>query len=242
MHTPSYPSPQKRNAVLSITYPERGKRRARKVVTRSRARPTGKFPSLKMNRMIEWESTNELNAFRLLEANSTVLKYWEQPCVIQYEMDGETRRHFPDALVQTLRWRELWEVKELADAQRPAIIKRTELLKLALPQHGYIYRLVIAENLAREPRQTNIKTLLKNGRQKVPLLITERVRQIITRCGCLTWGAVNDGTIAPIDNRVVCRLLLDGFLFCDLNEYWSSATKLFLADGSGENMPIGGQS
>jgi hypothetical protein len=242
MHTPSYPTSQKRNAVLSITYPERGKRRARKVVTRSRARPTGKFPSLKMKRMIEWESINELNAFRLLEANPKVLKYWEQPCVIHYEMDGESRRHYPDALVETRRSRDLVEVKEFADAQQPAIIKRTELLKLALPQLGYVYRLAIAEDLAREPRQTNIKTLLKHGRQKVPLLIKERVRQFITHCGCLTWGAVNDGAIAPIDDRVVCRLLLDGFLYCDLNECWSPATQLHLADGLADNLWVGGQS
>lgn len=98
------------------------------MVTKSRNRATGKFPSIKMKRMIEWESISELNAFRLLEANPYILRYWEQPCEIRYELDGKHGRHFPDVLVQTRTLRELWDVEEFANAQRPETIKRTELL------------------------------------------------------------------------------------------------------------------
>src|SRR5215813_8651303 len=45
---------------------------SRNVVTRSRVRPTGKYPSWKMERMLEWESRNELHAFRLLDCDPSV--------------------------------------------------------------------------------------------------------------------------------------------------------------------------
>src|SRR5579859_7695488 len=48
------------NPILAVQPPPDGKIRARKVVSRSRARGTGKFPSWKMGRMIQWESTYEL--------------------------------------------------------------------------------------------------------------------------------------------------------------------------------------
>jgi hypothetical protein len=162
--------------------------------------------------------------------------------VIHYELDGEPRRHFPDVLVQTRTYRELWEVKELADAQRPETVKRTELLKLALPTHGHIYRLVLAEDLAREPRLTNVKRLLKHGRREVPILIREQVRQIITHCGGLTWGAVLDGKIDSIDVVVVSKLLLNGFLHFDLNAPLLPSTVLQLADGIDKDMWGGDQS
>ena len=55
--------------IISIELPNEGNLRSRTVVSRSRARPTGKYPSWKMGRMIQWESCNELNACRLLDAN-----------------------------------------------------------------------------------------------------------------------------------------------------------------------------
>lgn len=61
------------NPILEIAFPPEGTVRARRIVSRSRARPTGKYPSWKMGRMIQWESTNELNAYRLLDANPAAL-------------------------------------------------------------------------------------------------------------------------------------------------------------------------
>ena len=51
----------------------------RRVVTRSRFRPTGKYPSWKMERMLQWESMNELNAFRLLDCDPRVTVFTNSP-------------------------------------------------------------------------------------------------------------------------------------------------------------------
>jgi hypothetical protein len=50
-------------AIINIVRPKPGQLRARKVVSRARVRPTGKYPSWKIRRMVQWESENELNPF-----------------------------------------------------------------------------------------------------------------------------------------------------------------------------------
>ena len=53
--------------------------------------------------MLQWESMNELNAFRLLDCDPGVTAFTEQPCEIVYFDGTETRRHYPDvyAMIQT---------------------------------------------------------------------------------------------------------------------------------------------
>jgi hypothetical protein len=162
--------------IISIELPKEGKLRSRTVVSRSRARPTGKYPSWKMGRMIQWESGNELNACRLLDANPGVISYFEQPLVIRYIQDDILHLHYPDTLVQWQDHHELWEIKTASDAVKSENIQRTQLLETALPKLGYRYRLIIAEDLAREPRLSNSLILLKFGRNPVSILAEEQLR------------------------------------------------------------------
>ena len=124
--------------------------RVRTVVTRSRARSTGKYPSWKMGRMVQWESPAELNACRLLDADPAVTAFYEQPLEITYFLDGEVHRHYPDILVLAPNRSELWKIKPESEAARPETVRRTELMRRALPAYGYTYRIVLAEDLARE--------------------------------------------------------------------------------------------
>ena len=72
--------------------------RARRVISRSNHRVTGKFRSPKNGRMMHWESMQERDAFVLLEINSAVLSYREQPAVLTFPWGDETREHYPDVL------------------------------------------------------------------------------------------------------------------------------------------------
>jgi serine/threonine protein kinase len=73
--------------VLRIAFSSPERVCSRRVVTRSRFRPTGKYPSWKMERMLQWESMNELNAFRLLDCDPRGTAFSEQPYEIVY-FDG----------------------------------------------------------------------------------------------------------------------------------------------------------
>lgn len=205
------------NAILAIDFPAGGLR-ARKVVTRSRARPTGKHPSWKMNRMMQWESPHERNAFRRLDATPEVLTFEEQPAVITYRLDGVVHKHFPDILVRYRYKQEFWEVKTSADASRDEVAVRSRLMERLLPPLGFTYRLALAEDLAQDPWLSNATHLLKWGRTPVPLLAWEDLRQAFARFPSISWGTVLDGALGRDGARHVCRLILEGRLSMDLSK------------------------
>lgn len=212
--------------IISITPPEEGKLRSRKVVSRSRARPTGKYPSWKMSRMIQWESINELNAYRLLDANPVVTSYHEQPYVIRYELDKQIHLHYPDVLVLSGGSKELWEIKPSSEAEKHEYVERTELLAAELPNLGFSYRLVIAEDLAQEPRLSNALTILKFGRLPISDVAREQLRQAVLKTGAINWGSVTSGAFGPMGRQLVCRLVLEGVLSFDVEKPWTDATIL----------------
>ena len=151
--------------VLRIAFSSPEQVRSRRVVTRSRFRPTGKYPSWKMGRMMQWESMNELHAFRLLDSDPRVTVFTEQPCEIVYVDGTETRRHYPDIYAEVDSNRELWEVKAECEAVQGEVSTRTELLTSGLKRYGFTYRVVLDHELAKQPRLDNAKTLLRYGRR-----------------------------------------------------------------------------
>lgn len=215
------------DSILSIIFPKEGKLKSRTVVSRSRARATGKYPSWKAGRMIQWESSHELNAYRLLDANSHVINYSEQPLAISYIQDDIVHLHYPDTLVQWQDRQELWEIKTAKEAEKSEYLQRTRLMENALPNLGYRYRLMIAEDLAREPRLSNALTLLKFGRSSITPLAEEQLRQLIEVTGNIRWGSVLNGAMGPEGRKLICRLVLEGILIFDIEQPLSCETCFF---------------
>lgn len=203
--------------ILSLDYPEHGKLRARKVVSRSKARATGKYPSWKMSRMIQWESIHELNAFRLLDATAEITSFKEQPLVIRFRLNKEEHLHYPDIQVSRGGVTELWEIKPAAEAKRPEFLARTRFLETALPQKGFSYRMVIGEDLAREPQLTTALTLLKYGRRPISLLEREQVRRLIAMTGSIKWGTASNGVLGSRHRFILAHLFLNGALSIELD-------------------------
>lgn len=209
-------SPINKQNEIEIIFPNGTQIRSRKVVSRSRARATGKFPSIKMNRMLQWESINELNAFRLLEVNPAVIKFREQPCELRYMLHDEARVHYPDILVHLNEGKEFWEIKASEEAKQRKVVERTKFLSQALPNYGYGYRVVLGEDLGRRVRLENIKSILAYGRKEVPALVREKVRQIFCRYPEIQLGELIEVSKKTIGRDEIFRLIRDGDLSCDL--------------------------
>lgn len=216
-----------RKPEISIEFAPDGQR-ARKVVSRSNAKATGKYPSLKMGRMVHYESVHEKNAFVLLDACHEVISYGEQPCRIDYVMNGVQRKHYPDIKVQTSWGLELWEVKTDLDAENPEVVERTAFMQSALPHLGFGYRLITANTLGQNPRLDNIKKLLRYGRKSITPESRERIRTAFLESSCMYWGYLT-GDDARTLRGDICRLVLEGFLRIDLNQALESNTQIFLA-------------
>ena len=219
-----------RNGIISVEFDEDNKR-VRKVVSRSNARVTGKWPSWKLELMAYYDSINERNAFKLLDVWPAVRSYLEQPCTIRYWIDGEAHRHVPDIMVDFGTHKELWEVKTEADAKQPDVVCRTALMTECLPAFGYRYRLVIAEHLRQEPRLSNIDYMLRHGREPVPLVEREMIRQIFGQTGSVCWGFFQPGEDGAVYRRHVCRMVLEGVLSIDINLPWDSSTAVLWNKG-----------
>lgn len=214
------------DAVIEIIRPEAGKYRSRTVVSRSRSRGTGRYPSWKMGRMIQWESPNELNAFRLLDADPAVRAFHEQPLVVRFVLDQKNHLHYPDLLVE---WRsgrrELWEIKPACEARRPEICARTQLLESRLPRHGFEYRMVIGEDLKREPRLSTALTILKYGRPPIEDEDRERIRQLLLVVPTVRWASTLDADLGPRSRSILSRLVLEGDLTFDRDQNLTAMTE-----------------
>ena len=210
--------------IISITFAESKLLPVRAIVSRSRCRPTGKYPSWKMGRMMQWESTLELNVFRLLDCDARVELFVEQPCEIVYAFGPEVRRHYPDVLVQIPGENQLWEIKSACDAARTEIKLRTHLLTEGLKTFGYSYRLVTQTVACEQPRLNNATLLLQYGQQPVNQVRREWVRVMVSRNTSLTWGAARAGRYGKDGRQLLCRLTLEGMLTVDMDRPISDET------------------
>jgi len=177
--------------------------------------------------MVQWESVNELNAFRLLDCDPNVTRFAEQPCEIVYVDNGETKRHFPDLLVETKECKEFWEVKPESEAVRPDVSIRSALLTKHLPGWGYAYRAVLGHDLAKQPRLRNANLLLRFGRNSVTEREQEAIRLVLKRQGALIWSDAHNGAYGPRGREILCGLALRGKLVFDLDSAWSPGTQFF---------------
>lgn len=186
--------------------------RSRKVVKRSNFRMTGKFPSRKIGRMVQWESRLELDAIRVLETHPTVLTYREQPAILTWSEPGVFHRHYPDLHV-TLRnsAQLLIEIKSDRDAMHESIRARTNYLVLELRKLGISYLVVSASQLNGVP-QENAKHILKHATRKLDIATQERVRlalrspETLTRVDALLGVSYRSALLELIRNG---RVLFD---------------------------------
>lgn len=213
----------------AIAWPERGALRIRDVVRRSNHRVTGKFPSIKMGRMLQWESRVELHAFILHECDPAVRAYREQPARISYQLRGEKHWHVPDLFVEACGKKIFREIKTDKDAADPEIKERTDLLSAALPLLGYEYQLFSESQINIQPRLSNAMHALRLGRNRVDLRTRERVRSIFRDArGPITLKDVRAGLFGEHGHFAIFRLVLEGQVLFNFNMCWQEDQSVVL--------------
>jgi hypothetical protein len=216
--------------ILRITFCAVGQARMRNIISRSRMRPTWKYPSLK-NAVLNnhGESPNEPSAFRWLDFNSEVLTYREQPCEIVYlDDDGVECRHFPDIEVLARTGPQLWEIKAERFANADVIRRRTEILSAELPLWGFVYRVMTAEELNLQPRKDNILKILDFARRPVADSERSMITAELRRNGQIVWRDALEGMYGGYGREILCRLVIEGHLEIDLQVRFSDDTKFIL--------------
>ena len=203
-----------------------------KIVNRSNSRPTGKYPSWKMNRMMQWQTIPHLNAFRLLDAESKVLSFKEKPMAIEYEVNGVLRIERPDILVVNSGQKELWTIKKLAEVADELETTDSKNLALHLRSHGYQQKSVIAEALKHEPKLGNAITLIGFGRRAISTLEREAIRILFAKkVGGISWGEFSRGIAGQLGKNILCRLVLEGVIHFDSTLLWTDLTPFYWVGG-----------
>jgi hypothetical protein len=135
----------------------------------------GHFPSLKLGRMVVFESLIERDFIYLLDYESGVEQFSEQPLIIRYQHGDKKRQYTPDFRVVHRGHNLLFECKpaQLVDDSENQI--KFEAARLWCHKQGWTFRVVTDEYLASNWRVKNVKRLTQFARYAIGPEIKGRI-------------------------------------------------------------------
>ncbi|HEV2859472.1 MAG TPA: TnsA endonuclease N-terminal domain-containing protein [Pyrinomonadaceae bacterium] len=190
---------------------------ARKISNTGTRNLVGKFPSLKMGRIVWYESLLERDYMYLLEIDSDVISYREQPGRIYYTLDGRRRHYTPDLLVERGREKQLVEVKPKKKAEEEEYRRLFRIAGETCRRDGYEFRVATDEMIRLQPRLNGAKLLYKYA--KTPLLPQHQIvcHEFFTVQREVPLGEVTRFFASRgIGRQVVYALIFRGVLSVDL--------------------------
>jgi hypothetical protein len=192
----------------------------------------GKVADVTSGRSRHAESQNELRAFQILLASGHADAWQEQPFVLEYHHDGKKHRYTPDILVAWGTNREVVEIKEDSEADKPENRARFRLVRELLAEHGYSFRVWTRSEICAEPRLANVGLVLRYRCVDIPAAEREKIRRAFSSGADLTLRRMNESP--GLTDPAVLRLVLDGILHID----WWEPLRL---DSRVSDTPIGRQ-
>lgn len=190
---------------------------ARRITNTGGKKVIGKFPSLKMNSTIWWESQIERDYIYLLEIDPTVKSYSSQPMKLTYYHAGKARTYTPDFLVKRPQGEQVVEVKPESKINDDLVIELCRHIIPLCKEMGMEFVVITDSMIRQQPKLNNIKLLYKYARN--PLSI----QQIIE---CKRYFTLKEPTslrVASLELKqkgislnLLFKLLYIGILYTDL--------------------------
>ncbi len=145
----------------------------------------GYFPSIKMGRMINFESLIERDFAYLLDYELNVERFYEQPTTIEYHHNGKRRRYTPDFHVVCSGQDLLVECKARRFVDDPDNQVKFEAARLWCGERGWLFGLVTDDLLAANWRVVNIKLLTRFARYSVSTAIKRHILACLSSAASL---------------------------------------------------------
>ena len=136
-------------------------------ITNGGRKVIGKFPSIKNNRMVWWESQIERDYLYLIEMDPDVISYKEQPLKIRYSLDGKLHLYTPDFMVDRKNKRQIVEVKDEETSKGEECKRLFERIGPICRREGYEFAVVTERTIRVQPRLDNIKFIYKYAKAKM---------------------------------------------------------------------------
>lgn len=201
---------------------------SRKVITRSGRRFRGKFPSVKMGRMITWESLLEKDVLLLLEFSPGVISYREQPAVIKYADGTRIRKYYPDfELVLVDDTLVHLEVKPSKELDKTKVRRKYERIAEHYRTRPIDFRIITELEIRREPRFSNLELIAyahshpwyQQPTQETLISFFQGEAKSLHECDSVLGAASTH------------RLIANGKLICDLDLPLTADTPIRLFKG-----------
>lgn len=199
---------------------------ARKPVTPSGRGVRGYSASLKMKKMIPWESTLERDAILHLEFSEGIKNFWAQPQKFYFYENDQQKFCYPDFRAEALD-RKLThiEVKPASKLKCPVLRARLHAIKKAHEQQGIDYQIWDETFIRREPRLSNLKLLTYH----LPGLNDDlkSVDEAVEKLNILPPNTVGGAVTVLKELSIVYQLLALGYYSCDLDQPITMETEIF---------------
>ena len=124
----------------------------------------GHFPSLKMKRMVAFESLIEQDYLYVLDYEREVDSYEEQPLIIEYIWQGKIRHYTPDFHAVRNQHHELVECKPQSRLHTEENQRKFVAARQWCQESGWNFSIVTDGALRNGPRLANIKILTRYAR------------------------------------------------------------------------------
>jgi len=127
----------------------------------------GHFPSMKMKRMVAFESLIERDYLYLLDYEPEIEWFEEQPLTIEYGYDGKVLGYTPDFHIVEAGRDALVECKPLAFLDRDDNQRKFGVARTWCRNRGWAFRVVTDEDIRAGFRLENVKLLTRYARHVV---------------------------------------------------------------------------
>jgi hypothetical protein len=127
----------------------------------------GHFPSIKMKRMVAFESLIERDYLYLLDYEQDIEWFEEQPIAIEYERDGKKLHYTPDFHVVQAGRDVLVECKPVAFVDKDENKRKFEIARDWCASRGWEFRVVTGQHVRDGFRLENVKLLTRYARHVV---------------------------------------------------------------------------
>ena len=172
----------------------------------------GRLPSLKVERMVSFESLLERDFIYWLEFEPTVSWFSEQPLTISYQHDQRTLRYTPDFQVIKQNQNFLVECKPAEFVIRAENQRKFEAAQHWCAQHNWHFQVVTEVDLNQGYRLHNIKRLYQFARYPLaPALKSQVLTFLETATRPVTLADVMRAVVPEQPQRLFIPLLTMAF-------------------------------
>lgn len=140
----------------------------------------GRIPSIKMERMVAFESLIERDLIHMLDFEQEVEWFAEQPLVIEYEHQGKTRKYTPDFHIVRQGQEILAECKPEQQVHSSENQRKFAAAQSWCEAQGWMFQVITDTQLRSGYRLQNIKLLTQFARYAVGQDIQARIRAFLS--------------------------------------------------------------